>query len=242
MGRVKKEKRIVLILLLIAIFLFSFKILLAVPQGAVISNNVTETPSPPSAGSITTPGGSFTKMVLNVTQQNYQWKAYVGNVTGKLTLDDASGYTIYDWTLATVNGEVYASRSNSINWASIACATDTVIQNEETAIGMSDSDIDSITNTFDQTAHRQFYVGTVNIAANTCRAIATYVNDTPQSASQNAIFQEVLLTDGTNLVYTALINNDQQGYDFGIYDFQMIVADNESSTTGNTFYFWVELG
>src|SRR3989339_1648154 len=58
-------------------------------------------------------GGFIFKINLNSEQQNSRWKAYVGNVTGTLTLDDANSYTIYDWAITTsLTGEVYATRAS----------------------------------------------------------------------------------------------------------------------------------
>ncbi|MEK6946851.1 MAG: hypothetical protein AABX32_04555, partial [Nanoarchaeota archaeon] len=56
----------------------------------------------------TSPGGYIFTAILDSTQQNTRWKGYVGNVTGTLTLDDASANTLFAWTLTSVTGEVYA--------------------------------------------------------------------------------------------------------------------------------------
>ena len=230
-----------IIIVVILLFFILLRGGFALPVGADVTyiSNSTISSNPDNR---TDQPGTITVIILDAFQQDYQWKAYVGNVTGKLTLDDSDGYTIYDWTLSSINGEVYASRSNTIDWTNIGCASQTVIANEETALGISSSDVDSINNTFNYTAHKSFQVGTVSISENSCRSIATYVNSNPQQPSSSADFQEVLLSDNTHLIYTALINPSTQGFDNGLYDFQMIVAENESSSTGNTYYFWVELG
>src|SRR3989344_5968520 len=68
------------------------------------------------------PGGYIFTANLNSLQQDTRWKAYVGNVTGTLTLDDADDNTIFQWSLTSVTGEVYATRaSGSINWSGINC-------------------------------------------------------------------------------------------------------------------------
>ena len=134
----KKDFGIILLLLLISIIhlVVNTTKVFAVPSGPNVTAIRNETAAPQSAALINTSGGSITTMVLNATTQNLRWKAYVGNVTGTLTLDDAAGYSIFDWSITTaLTGEVYATRSSSTpNWANIGCATPTNITNEEKAI------------------------------------------------------------------------------------------------------------
>ena len=231
-----KERALVLSLLVIAfISIFITPKTLALPVGASL-NYISNSTINATPGDRTDKPGTITIININALQQDYQWKAYVGNVTGKLTLDDSSGHTIYDWTLATVTGEVYTSRYSSIDWATIACASAGTISSEETALGISSSDPDSITNTFSGSSGT-IVVGTTSLSG--CPATHTY-NSSEQPSSD---YEEALLQDGNNyLVYYTKISDDANGFDGNTYDFQMIVADNESSTTGNTYYFWVELG
>jgi len=214
----------------------------ALPQGATITSSSTEEASTNPPASHTAKGGSFTTLVLNVTSQTSSWKAYVGNVTGKLTLDDSNNKTIYDWELSTMQGEVYVSRNDSVNFSSLVCAIEADIISEQTALNINTNDTDSINKTFNQSTHKSFVTGgTGTITASTCLAIATYVNDQAQTVDENADFQEVLLHDGTDMVYVSLLEDATQGFDDTNYDFQIIVPDNPGSTT-NTYYFYVELG
>jgi hypothetical protein len=214
---------------------------LGAPGGPQFTYNNTESPTPAGATSITTAGGSFTTLVMNGTTQTLRWKAYVGNVTGSFTLDDASGFTIYDWQLATVTGEVYASRNSSITFSNVICANRSIIASEDTSLNGGSSREDSINRTFVNSTHRTFLVGTTNMTTNSCPSIATYVNDSSQAVSAQASFQEVLLSDSNALVYTTLLENKTLGYNRGKYDFQLIVAESEVSGP-STYYFWVELG
>jgi len=214
---------------------------LADPNGVVVVSNTTETPTPQSAAAITTAGGSFTSLLLNATTQTMRWKAYVGNVTGSFKLQDASNATIYDWSITTVAGEIYASRNSSVNWSAIQCASNATLQTEQTQINMSTSKDDSINRTFNGTTHKSFYVGTKLITNSTCRAIATYVNNTRQTVNESATFQEVLLQDSQKIVYTTLLENKARGYNNGSFDFQMIVAESDINPTPSTYYFWAEL-
>lgn len=215
----------------------------AQPQGVDILFNETDNVSPQPGTAISTLGGSFTTLVLNVTQQNPRWKAYVGNVTGTLVLQDSNDISIYDWALASITGEVYASRNDTVNWGSIQCLTDSVLNTEEAFLNITTSAVDSINNTFNNTVHATFWTGSTQITNSTCRAIATYVNDTAQTPSETADFQEILLDDGTYLVYATILEQDQAGYDISqSFDFQMIIAEDEFSGSPTPYYFYAEIG
>jgi len=216
----------------------------ALPAGPVINYISNSTAASVSTNRTQDEKGTITVITLDSNQQDYKWKAYVGNVSGKLALDDASTKTIYDWTLGTPTGEVYVTRASSVAWASIECANETVISNEQTALGMLSSDNDNINKTFNFTVHANIDVATNTIANSTCPSTATYVDDVPQTIDETANFQEVLLSDPLtgSLVYTTTIENNQYGYNNETFDFQLLVAENESSTTPTLYYFFVELG
>jgi hypothetical protein len=214
----------------------------ALPQGPTITYNYTENITPKEAAQITTAGGSFTTLFINATTQTPRWKAYVGNVTGKLVLDDAVSSSIFDWTLTSVTGEVYATRNTSIDWYSIVCADPSSMGIEEGLLNMTTTNADSINNTFKNSIHKKFYVGTRYIANSTCPAIATYVNDTAQTISENASFQEIMLKDAqSRVVYATLINQNTTGFNNQKYDFQMIIPENEFQASPSTYYLYVEL-
>jgi hypothetical protein len=185
--------------------------------------------------------GTITTIVLSATQQDYKWKAYVGNVSGTLALADANGNAIYNWVSATATGEIYVSRFSNINWNNAACADNAAVNTEQNGLSMSGSAKDNINSTFNYTTHFAFQVGTTPISG--CKSTATYVNNNPQVMA-SANFQEALLRDtGTgNLVYAGLVNASSTGYNGQKYDFQMIVGENESSNTPTPYFFWVELG
>ena len=90
--------------------------------------------------------------------------------------------------------------------------------------------------------HQEFYVGTTNIENSTCPSTATFVNDTAQDLAEDALFQEILLTDTNSLIYTTIIHDQEQGFNFQNYDFQMIVAEKDlPGEQATPYYFWVEL-
>lgn len=235
---------LLLVIMITSAFLVNKPILyvLAAPQGASITFNQSETATTRQADSHTAAGGSFTTLRLNVTSQTTKWKAYVGNISGKMTLDDSDNYTIYDWTLTVVQGEVYVSRNDSVNFSSMVCANDGNISAEENNLNINATSDDSISNTFNESVHKSFVIGgTGTITNSSCYAIATYVNDQSQTPSENANFQEILMSDKENMVFVTLLEDNQPGFDGGDYDFQIIVPDDPSETS-TTYYFYAELG
>lgn len=239
-----KKTRIIRFLTMLCAVGFIFMVALftkADPSsGTTISSNVTDSGRTYTPANRTDPGGTITTFSVDAQQQDTRWKAYVGNVTGSLTLDDSNGMTIYNWTvgLADITGEVYSSRASSISWSLIRCANTTIVASEQTTLGMNSSSADTITKTFNETTHPQFVTAGKTISSG-CNATATYVNDQRQEQA-SATFPIILLDDQTNLVYTTLMNRNSTGFDNRRYDFQMIVANNPASTT--TYYFFVELG
>ena len=184
--------------------------------------------------------GNVTEMNIDaITVTNY-WQGYYGNITGSIVLANSNNDTLYDWSITDSSGQVYASRADSITWASILCADSTQITAEDTAIG-STGKTDAINETFlTSVNHNVFSVGITTIDANTCAASSLH-NST--GVKEDLLFSNVILYDGSNAVYTSIINNDATGFDNKTHDFQLIVP--EDGTNDNTdvtnYYFWVEL-
>lgn len=242
----KRERHMLKIVLLLLLSVVCVTItVLADPSGATITSNSTVYGPVVNASMRNDSRGSITTLVLSAMQQNQEWKAYVGNVSGGLTLDNPSRATIYSWDLTSVSGQVYASRYNNISWASgnIVCASPAVISAESTFNNMSGTEVDRINATFNWTLHKQFLIGTNTIAQNTCNSTFMNVNDTRQTPSVSSPFQEVLIMDSANsyMIYMASIDHAQYGYDNTTYDFQMIVAESAVKTTPTPYYFYVEL-
>ena len=220
-----------------------------------------------STGEVRSPGGLIFTANLQSDQQNTRWKAYVGNVTGTLTLDDASSNTIYQWTISTVTGEVFSTRaSGSINWSGINCtwiadgkinatqgitsSNRTPEHNENIVLSHTSPD-DNITATFSLANHSSMTVGSVAIGKNNCFTTQTRQNDNAQVFldSDNANYTEILLYDGAynktsgNLVYATFIYDDLEGYNSQSYDFQMILPESAAVgfTSSTAYYFYVEL-
>ena len=227
---------------------------IAIPQGPVITYNFTDNTS----GSATAPPSEFTHtrstvttVVLTLDAQSFKWKAYVGNVTGSLALADADGYEVYAWDLGTsYSGEIYATRkADVVNWSNIGCADSADITVDESDLSQASSDTDSISNTFTSRNHSWFRVATTDITNTTCYAVHTFnLTGTPQDDTLDAVFQEVVLSDGNATVYTTIMEDNAPGFDVNIngtqkrYDFQMLVPENPASGhPATTYYFYMEL-
>ena len=212
-------------------------------SGLKVNTTGNDTSAPDKAG-----GFIFT-IRLNADSQTDRWKGYVGNVSGSLVLDDTDGYTIYDWAMTTsISGEVYATRtSGAITWDDVNCSTSTNITNEEIAMNHTENPNDNISTTFNDTDNSEFYIGSTIIGANTCYTTNIFVND---SSPINDNFEEVLLHDGSNMIYTSIIEENQDGYNNRAagdrtytYDFQMILPERGYSgwSQSTPYYFFVEL-
>jgi len=235
------------VVLLGSLFIFFFLGLASAVPGGPDSVTVTanETKSVSSPYTLNTSGGYITTINITSTTQNPRWKAFVGQVSGTFTLDDSSGSTIYDWSMTTVAGEVYATRnSSSISWTNIKCANTSLLENENTLMSHTNPD-DNITATFSDTTHSEFFVASVNISVNSCPTLNTYVGN----SSQDTNFEEVVLSDSTNfsaggnLIYATILEQDATGFDNSTYDFQMIVPENgaEGFSGATAYYLYVEL-
>ena len=225
------------LILLVATLRFS----LADPSGGQISFNSTSGVTIPNPGNRSDAGGTVNYINMGATQQDSAWKAYVGNVSGLLTLDDVNANTIYDWTLSSIVGRVFASRNNSITWSVINCSNQTVVDSDQAAVSFASSDSDSVNRTFSNTNHKSFLVASRNMSG--CRSTALWINDTVQAIGPSSLFQEILLSDGTNMVYTTIIEpTNPQGFDGKTRNFQLIVPQSKTTQTPTLYYFYVELG
>lgn len=213
------------------------------PTGATVQNISHVTKGTTNPQNRTDGKGTINTVNLTSVQQNLKWKAYVGNVSSTFVLDDNADYTIYQWSITNFTGEVYVSRAGSVSWGTIVAATIANKQSEDTALDHTSSSPDSINQTFVTRIHPAFDVGTTPIVANSSYTVVTNKNDAAQVHNLNADFFEMLLHDGTNLVYTTLVENNRPGYRTGRnYDFQMILAENATASAANVrYFFYIEL-
>lgn len=217
----------------------------ALPSGASITSNITAGIPNPTPSNQSSARGTITTVLINGLQQDQYWKAYVGNITGKLSLDNAAGFTIYDWALSSVNksGQVYVSRYNTIDFSNVTCADDINITSEHAFFNMTFSQPDNVNKTYNYTSHQSFFVGTQQISANSCKSTATYVNDANQTMDGSQKFQALILQDSAyKPIYVTLLNTTTAGYDNNQYDFQLIVPESGIRAQPTVYYFYTQLG
>ena len=240
------DRRVTALLLLLVLAIAGARLAIADPTGASILSNETAGSPSATAGNRSDAGGTITTLTLNSVQQDTRWKAYVGNVSGRLSLDNAAGSTIYDWELSgAIAGEVYVTRYSTVTFSNLSCANSGNISAESTYMNMTLSQADGLNRTFNYTDHRAITIGTVppvSISADSCPSTATYVNDTRQNMSATQDYDEVLLQDpSSRVVFATIIDDDSNGYDNSPYDFQLIIPENAANATPTTYYFFTEL-
>ncbi len=198
--------------------------------------------------------GNVTQLTVAGITVTQTWQGYYGNVTGTVTLDDANNNTMYDWALASPEGEIYASQAQ-VTWTSgnVKCydhdmsdagySAFVTLSELETSLGLASDDIDGVDETFvEGTGYDNFYVGEYLIDA-TCPTTQTYNGSETKDSNS---FQEVLLYDNTSneIVYTAIIEETEPiGFNDQAWDFQMLVGEDghNGDTSTTTYYFYVEL-
>jgi hypothetical protein len=227
-------------------FFFSITFALAVePFGANYTNVSSQRATPDDPAQIAAIAGNVTEINIEGFTTTQSWQGYFGNVSGTIQLADADDNQMYNWTLASPQGEVYASTSNSIDWANIACFD--LAGNHsalESAFSIESDDVDGVNETFSDTwDHDLFYTNNIEFSANECAATSIF-DSTGQSVDNN--FEEVLLTDQsaqTQVIFTSILDEDILGFDGRSHDFQMLVLeDGHGTDTATTpYYFYVEL-
>ena len=199
-------------------------------------------------------GSNVTQLTINDVRVTKRWQGYYGNVSGIITLDDANNWTMYDWGLGTVEGEIYAANASSVQWGTIRCINlsstyrgqNCTGQNEaclnvteiESAYGMGASDVDGVDETFNNTLG-SIMVGTSTIS--NCPMVSLYTND---SSKSTYFWNETMLTynNTETIIYAGVVNDNSWGFNNVTWDFQMIVGDNGLDNSATNYYFYVELG
>ena len=213
-------------------------------------------------GQIEAEAGNVTELSLVGISTTLAWQGYYGNVSGILTLEDASGNVFYNWSAAEPRGEIFASVNNSIVWSNISCFNWTGqtinLSTEEARYGIADTDSDGINETYTNAGlNSDIFIGSLNISGNaSALGITCHTTNPFQFGSQGSNldnFENFLLQDGAGaLVFGGVIENnefnnitDLIGFDNNQHDFQLLVAEDghqgqEDTTTD--YFFWLELG
>ncbi|MGV8087054.1 MAG: hypothetical protein ACP5N1_05485 [Candidatus Woesearchaeota archaeon] len=184
---------------------------------------------------------NITELSFDTQVVTNTWQGYYGKLTGNIQLTDANASVMYNWELVSPTGEVYATRSPSVEWSNIRCANISELMQEDILLGVPSNASDSVVNTFNNNSNfDEFFTGfnKINISQN-CYAI--HLND--ETGAQSTDYAEVLLSDSSLIVYTAMLDPNALGFDGNDYDFEMIVGENghNDDTTMTTYYFYLEI-
>lgn len=242
-----------LIFAIFAMAIFSVSVA-ADPTGPTLINGTPERGTIGIDGSTGTvveaQAGNMTALFINTTTLTKRWQGYYGNVTGTITLDDGAANSMYSWAVANAEGEIFAVNGSATpTWADVECfnfsstSQSTTLTDLETNLGMSSTDDDSVTNTFNLTYSGSFTVGDSNTIdgsdGNNCSMVSLYVDDDYNELNFN---ETILLDDAQNLIiYTTFLEQDETGFQGSALDFQMIVGENGDSVASTPYYFYVEL-
>jgi hypothetical protein len=236
----------------------SFAIAASVPEGpTTLTIEDTSRRTAVASPTIDAVAGNVTQLTVEGLTVTQSWQGYYGNVSGTIVLDDASNNTMYQWDLASPEGEIYAATS-TVTWTSgnVRCwdmsktsdagdSSYVMLSEIEPTLNIATDDIDGINETFtmgDNTTYDQFYVGEFFIN-DSCANTQTFNGSEVADASS---FQEVLLYDNTSdvIIYTGIIEETEPiGFNDYAWDFQMLVAEDghNGDTSVTTYYFYVEL-
>jgi hypothetical protein len=256
-------------LVALSVVVLSIAILLpitqAAPGGASITPLLNETAPVDSAGEHSSIAGNVTELTITGFSTTQSWQGYFGNVTGVIQLADSSDAVLYNWSLATPEGEVYASRNSSITWTNIQCFNFTAKGNYtaepggggttslygtnttglENEFNIASDDVDGVNETFTLSGggtHDAFFTASQSFSEGECQSTRVF-GDT--GAGVNDEFEEVLLYEPTSrsVVFASILDDNLGGFDNNLYDFEMLVLEDGhgTDTAVTTAYFFVEL-
>lgn len=257
------RREIPTLFLLAVVILFSTNFVLATPNGASMQVISSERTPSGDASNVSAIAGNITQLNIFVGGAGSQtWQGYYGNVSGGLNLGDASNNILYNWSLASPNGEVYASTNSSISWINIQCFnfsasgiyTDesgnggttnmygTNITTLESEYNIDSTDIDGINETFSNNNHDQFVSSSLLFSENECKSIQLFTNE---SESQDGVFEEMILYEpvSRSVVFTSILEDSGIGFNDAQMDFQMIVPEDGHGTDVDVtqYYFFIEI-
>jgi hypothetical protein len=259
-----------LLSVLFVVFL-SATVLAVEPFGA----NLVNITSPSERAPMDTAGHDDNAIAGNITEIDVTgytitqtWQGYFGNVSGTVQLADNSDNVMYNWSLASPEGEIYASTNNSIIWSYIQClnfnasgtyADDTTNAGAtsqygtnltilEDMFGIASDDVDGVDNTFtllgtqengEGLTHDLFYTNNFEFAAGECYSTHLF---SASNSSEDGKFQEVLLYEPStrSVVFTSILDEENPaGFDGNTHDFEMLVLENGHLTdTSPTTYYF----
>lgn len=258
-----KKEVVFLGFIVLAGLLLAYSGMAVSPTGASVTTGTPETGPSGIAGNASAYAGNITGLVVfSPNSISQAWQGFYGNVSGGLRLANAADEVLYNWSLASPQGEVYSSTNSTVSWPNIQCFNFTALGNytDETGNGgttnlygtnltileerfnINSSDRDSVNYTFRMFNHDSFLTSSQLFSADECRSIQLF-NST--GVGQDGVFEEVLLYEPvtTSVVFTSILEDSGSGFNNAAVDFEMIVLEDGhgSDTDATTYFFYVEL-
>jgi hypothetical protein len=235
----KGMKKIINFILVFCILIAGlFFVAAAEPSGATVNANPSTRASGGDPGNDTNAfAGNITELTVTGSSITQAWQGYFGNISGTIKLANSADNVMYNWSLASPEGEIYASNTSIVSWTDIQCYNETTNLSEfENMFGIGVGDVDGLNETFSLNNHPEFFTNNKQFGPGVCKNAKLYNN------AAVGTFNEILLTDGPNLVFASLLLNDITGFDNVPHDFEMMVLENgHGNSDTETYYFWVEL-
>ena len=244
------------------LFSLIFTAVSATPNGASVIPGQSDRPSSGASTSQDAVAGNITALTIYAGGVGSQtWQGYHGNVSGGLTLSDSSNNVLYNWSLITPAGEVYASTNSTITWSNIQCFNYTANGNYtdesgrggttnmygtnitilESEYGISPTDMDGINETFNSNNHDLFYSSSHEFSENECNSLQLFSG----GSATDGVFEEMLLYEPTSrsVIFASILEDSITGFRGSQVDFQMIVPeDGHAGDTSTTqYYFFMEI-
>lgn len=269
--RLKKKmnlKKLTLLSLVMTVFL-AVSVLAVQPFGAAPSQVKPSERAPiDAAQSYQSLAGNTSEIDISGYSPTQTWQGYFGNVSGTVQLADASDNVMYDWSLASPEGEVYASRNGTLDWTLIQCfnytatgaygddsatAGDTSLTGMnltqlEAAYNIASDDVDGVDETFtlngshesgEDYMHDMFYVNNLQFTEGECLSTSVF---TDSDSAENNTFEEVLLYEpiAQQIIFAAILDEeDTTGFDSKFHDFEMLVLeDGHGTDIAETTYYF----
>lgn len=251
-----------LCLILFSVFLITINLnfsLGLIPSGANVTSISNSTANPGMPQSVPAIAGNVSEINIFGYSSTQSWQGYFGNISGVVRLSDSSDNVLYNWSLISPKGEIYATTNNSIVWTNIQCFNYTAkgsyeddseqkggtslfgmnLSTLETSYNISTEDVDGVNETFNLNNHQMFYTNQMKFDSGECKNSKLY------NSTGDGVFDEVLLysPDSRAVVFTSIILDNTFGFDTKTHDFEMMVLENghETDTLTTPYYFYVEL-
>lgn len=258
----KQENIVIITLALIILLGVSFATSISPSGGTTTVIGTPETAPADAPETAQAQAGNVTQLDIYGYSTTQTWQGYFGNVSGALELTDASNNTFYNWSLASPEGEVYASTNSTIDWPSIQCFNFTAtgaggaetagetnlggvnVTTLETQFGIEGGDVDGVNETFSfpVNGHDQFYTGNLQFSDGECPSTKIF----SQGGAIDDQFEQALLYEPNtgSVVFAAILESESvTGFNGADNDFQMLVLENGhgGDTDTTTYYFFVEI-